>query len=49
MYCKGKKSFDSIPPTSNALLQHIKRATIQGAFIWGKCGMAKQIIPNPTF
>ena len=45
MYCKGGKSIDSILLTTNALLQHIKQATIQGAFI---CSIAKPTIPDPT-
>jgi len=40
------RSTDSIPPTSNALLQHILRASLQ-AQVWNECLQPLQIVREP--
>ena len=33
LFCKGR-SIENIPPTKDALLQHVKRATYQAGYVW---------------
>lgn len=44
--CKGR-SFDTIPPTRAALLQHAKRATYQGGHVWGQTHVRDPDLPSP--
>ena len=47
MFSHSLKSLDSIPPTKNALFQHIKRALLAAAFIWKQSLSKTPEIPNP--
>ena len=38
---------EKIPPTSNALLQHIRCAIYQGVFIWSKATEVSLDLPDP--
>ncbi len=46
LFCRENKSMENIPPTSNALLQHIKRAAYQ-ASIWVSSDQSEQRRPSP--
>ena len=39
---------ENIPPSSSALLQHIKRAALQAGHIWGQALVAKPTLPSPA-
>ena len=39
-------TLDNIPPTEDALLQHVKRATYEAGFIWGQSLENIQQLPN---
>ena len=34
LFTKGLRTIDNIPPTQGALLEHLKRAVYQAAFVW---------------
>ena len=40
-------SLEGLPPTHEALLQHIRRAVFQGCYVWGNLGVAMQELPPP--
>ena len=46
LYFQGAKNSESIPPTSNALLFHTKRAIFQSG-VWSRCLLSKQNLPSP--
>lgn len=46
MFTKKGKMPENIPPTSNSLLQHIRRAIFQGVFIWSKATEVSQNLPD---
>ena len=46
LFCQKNRAMDRIPPTRNALLQHIQRAIFQ-AGIWTTCTEAVPVIPTP--
>eukprot|EP00057_Strongylocentrotus_purpuratus_P020933 XP_011675407.1 PREDICTED: uncharacterized protein LOC100891484 [Strongylocentrotus purpuratus] len=46
LFCKKKRSLENIPPTQDALLQHIKRVLYQGG-IWTTCRQAQPSVPPP--
>ena len=46
LYCQKDKTMESIPPTQDALLQHIRRVTYQ-AGIWSTCDKSEQKLPSP--
>ena len=48
MFSHSLKSLDSIPPTKNALFQHIKRALLVAAFIWKQSLSKTPEIPKPS-
>jgi hypothetical protein len=37
-----------IPLTQNALVQHTKRAVLEGVHVWGPAAHSRLDIPNPT-
>jgi len=41
-------SLEGLPPTHEALLQHIRRAAFQGCYVWGNLGVAMQELPPPA-
>jgi len=45
LFCRENKSMENIPPTSNALLQHTKRATYQ-ASVWTSSHHVQQNRPK---
>ena len=48
MFSHSLRSLDSIPPTKNALFQHIKRALLVAAFIWKQSLSKTPYIPKPS-
>ena len=46
LFCQENKSMENIPPTSDALLQHAKRATYQ-ASVWASSHNFQQNRPTP--
>ena len=48
MFSHSLRSLDSIPPTKNALFQHIKRALLVAAFIWKQYLSKTPEIPKPS-
>ncbi|XP_070183812.1 uncharacterized protein [Littorina saxatilis] len=47
LFAKVGRQIDNIPPTSEALLQHARRAVYQGGHIWGQAEVATPSLPNP--
>ena len=41
----GTKVLETLPPTSAAFYQHVRRAILQGCFLWKQCLVAMQDIP----
>ena len=48
MFSHSLRSLDSIPPTKNALFQHIKRTLLVAAFIWKQSLSKTPEIPKPS-
>ena len=46
LFCQKKQKNELLPPTSDSLLQHLKRANYQ-AFVWRKALTAIQHLPQP--
>ena len=46
VFCQKKQKNELLPPTSDSLLQHMKRANYQ-AFVWRKALTAIQHLPRP--
>jgi hypothetical protein len=49
LFSKKRRQIDHIPPTSEALLQHMRRAIYQGGYIWSQqADNPTPTLPNPT-
>lgn len=48
LFSKKSKNLESIPPTQAALLQHVKRAIYQGAYVWCQTLLTQPMLPSPT-
>ena len=48
LFKKKGRPIESIPPTADALMLHVKRAVFQGAFVWGQVLTPFQILPSPS-
>ena len=46
LFCRNMAESDRLPPTFEALRQHILRAHVQ-ARVWGQCHMSKQVFVDP--
>ena len=46
MFCLKNTSIDRLPPTQNALLQHVRRAVYQ-AGVWTTSTHTHQTVPSP--
>ncbi len=42
------RPLEHIPPTQSALLQHVKRSTLQGGHCWGQTLIAQPELPSPA-
>ena len=47
LFAKKSRTLENIPPTQKALLQHTKRAVLQGGFVWGQSSSKQLDIPCP--
>ena len=45
LFTKGRQ-IDNIPPTQDALIQHVKRAIFQAAFVWSQSAEASPVLPS---
>lgn len=48
LFTKTGRQMENIPPTSAALLQHVKRAVYQGGHVWGQASLPSPPLPNPS-
>lgn len=48
LFSQKRRQIENIPPTSEALLQHMKRAIYQGGFIWSQMGQPTPTLPDPA-
>ena len=48
LFVKKGRQINNISPTSEALLQHFKRAVYQGGHIWSQAEDPTPILPNPS-
>ncbi|KAL9960530.1 hypothetical protein ACROYT_G034002 [Oculina patagonica] len=48
LFTKKGRGLEELPPTHDALEQHLKRATYQGGFVWGQATIPMPVLPNPT-
>lgn len=48
LFTKKGRQIESIPPTSEALLQQIERAVLQGSYIWGQAENPTPALPSPA-
>ena len=46
LFCQNR-SIDNIPPTKNALEQHVKRSIYVAGFIWGQALNSNPFLPSP--
>ena len=49
IFANRGRSLESIPPTKDALLQHLKRSVYQGGHCWGQSMERNQILPDPKY
>ena len=45
LFAKKQRSYDAIPPTLDALMEHTKRAVYQGGLVWGQTLECFQCLP----
>ena len=48
LFAYGNRKMDNIPPSRDALLQHVKRAAYQAGHIWGQALTLNPILPSPS-
>lgn len=48
LFTSKGRSLEGIPPTSDALLMHFKRAIYQASYCWSQSLIAQQDLPDPT-
>ena len=48
LFAQKGRSFEAIPPSREALLQHAKRAAYQGGCCWGQALQPCPVIPSPS-
>lgn len=47
LFTKKQRPLQSLPPTRESLVQHVRRAVLQGVFIWGQSLTSSPNIPDP--
>ena len=47
LFSRGSRALENVPPTQDALSQHVRRATYQGGHIWGQCLVPCPVYPDP--
>ena len=48
LFARKQRSYDSIPPTKAALVEHIKRSVLQAGHTWGQSLSKTQNLPSPS-
>ena len=48
MFAAGNRRIENIPPTQEALKQHVKRAVYQAGYIWGQSLIGVPEMPSPS-
>jgi len=48
LFAFGNRQLENIPPTSSALLQHVKREVLQAGHVWGQSLVANASAPSPS-
>ena len=48
LFSRKARSLDNIPPTQASLRQHVKRAVLQGGFVWGQTLLKQPTLPSPS-
>ena len=48
LFTQKQRSYDAIPPTSAALIQHVKRSAYQAGCIWGQATVCKMQTESPA-
>ncbi|XP_063958716.1 uncharacterized protein LOC135154779 [Lytechinus pictus] len=48
LFAQGNRQLENIPPTKEALRQHVKRAVYQAGHIWGQSQKANPELPSPA-
>lgn len=46
-FTKKQRPLQSLPPTRESLVQHVRRAVLQGVFLWGQSLISSPNIPDP--
>ena len=47
LFARKQYAYDSIPPTSGALKEHVKRAAFQAGHIWNQSTVCNPQLPSP--
>jgi len=47
LFTKRNCALELLPPTSNAFVQHVKRAIFQAVFVWGECLISQPHVVDP--
>ena len=47
LFAHRQKSYEMIPTTESALLEHTKRAVYQAGHVWGQSLILEPTLPNP--
>ena len=47
-FAQSSRTFEYLPPTRAALVEHVKRKTHQAGYVWGQSIIAKQVLPSPS-
>ena len=48
IFAQSSCTFEYLPPTEAALVEHIKRTTYQAGYVWGQYVIAEQVLPSPS-
>ncbi len=47
IFAQSSRTFEYLPPTKAALIEHVKRVTYQAGYVWGQSLVANQVLPSP--
>ena len=47
IFAQSSRTFEYLPPTKAALIEHIQRVTYQAGYVWGQSLVAEQVLPSP--
>lgn len=48
LFARKQREYDFIPPTREALIQHVKRAAYPAGHVWGQTIISNPQLPDPT-